>query len=99
VIPKGALDSEQLIAGTAPTSSLVEVHFDPHGLQFEQSAQLTLSYEHCMRPDNYTYRIVYAEDEFGGGTRVLEFPPSQDDKTLKKVEADIDHFSRYMIAY
>jgi hypothetical protein len=105
VIPKGALDGEQLIAGESPTSPLVEVSFQPHGLQFARSAQLTLSYEHCMRPNKSTYRIVYAEDEFGGGlralsgTRVLEFPPSKDDKTLKKVQADIDHFSRYMIAY
>jgi hypothetical protein len=99
VIPKGALESEQLIAGESPTSSLIEVYFQPHGLQFAKSAQLTLSYEHCMRPDNYTYRIVYAEGGVGGGTRVLEFPPSKDDKTLKEVEADIDHFSRYMIAY
>jgi hypothetical protein len=99
VVPKGALDREQLIAGEAPTSALVEVHLDPHGLQFAKSAQLTLSYDHCMRPDKYTYRIVYAEDDDGLGTKILEFPPSEDDKTLKKVEADIDHFSRYMIAY
>jgi hypothetical protein len=99
VIPKGALTSEQLIAGESPTSSLVEVYFQPHGLQFAHSSQLKLSYEHCMRPDNYTYRIVYAEDDFGGRPRVLEFPPSKDDKTLKEVKADIDHFSRYMIAY
>jgi hypothetical protein len=99
LIPKGALDHEQLIASQAPTSALVEVHFDPHGLQFAKSAQLTLNYDHCMRPDKYTYRIVYAEDAQGLVTHILEFPPSKDDKTLKEVEADINHFSRYMIAY
>ena len=94
VVPKGALDQEQLLVGTAPTSSLIQVRFGPHGLQFQVPAQLTLSYEQCMRPDKYTYRIVYVEEG-----RVLEFPPSSDDKTLKKVTAPIGHFSGYMIAY
>jgi hypothetical protein len=94
VVPKGALDREVLLVGSAPTSSRVEVKFGPHGLQFESSALLVLSYDHCMRPDNFTYRIVYVENG-----RVQEFPPSKDDKTLKKVAAKIDHFSGYMIAY
>lgn len=94
VVPKGALDREVLLVGSAPTSSRVEVKFGPHGLQFETSSLLVLSYEHCMRPDNFTYRIVYVENG-----RVQEFPPSKDDKALKKVAAKIDHFSGYMIAY
>ena len=94
VIPKGALDHEVLLTGVAPTSELIQVQFGPHGLQFQAPAQLTLSYEQCMRPDKFTYRIVYVEDR-----RVLEFPPSLDDKTLKKVTAPIEHFSGYMIAY
>jgi len=94
VVPKGALDHEVLLVGQAPTGSKIEVDFGPHGLQFLSSAKLTLSYEHCMRPDNFTYRVVYVESG-----RVLEFPPSSDNKTLKKVEAPIDHFSGYMIAY
>src|SRR5262249_37711701 len=94
VVPKGALDHEVLLQGTAPTSSLVQVQFGPHGLQVLQAAQLTLSYQQCMRPDAFTYRIVYVEEG-----KVLEFPPSKDDKTLLSVTAPIGHFSGYMIAY
>jgi hypothetical protein len=94
VVPKDALDHEVLLTGVAPTSPLVQVQFGPHGLQFLTAAQLTLSYEQCTRPSNFTYRIVYVEEQ-----RVLEFPPSSDDKTLKKVTAPIGHFSGYMIAY
>ena len=96
VIPKGALASEQLIVAEAPMGSLVRVNLGPHGLRFSVSSQLTLSYAHCMRPDTYTYRIVYVDDS---GKTILEFPPSADDKTLKAVNAGIDHFSSYMVAY
>lgn len=92
--PKGVLDHEEVVSGEAPAGSEIEVTFSPHGLQFLKPAQLTLSYEQCMRPDRFTYRIVYVD-----GHVVLEFPPSSDDKTLKEVEAPIDHFSSYMIAY
>ena len=50
VIPEGALDQEVLISAEAPTSSLVDVNFQPHGLQFQKPAKLTLSYERCVRP-------------------------------------------------
>ena len=38
-IPKGALDHEELIVAEAPTSSLVDVRFSPHGLQFQKPVQ------------------------------------------------------------
>ncbi len=38
--------------------------------------------------------IAYLE-----ANRVLELPPSVDHKDSDEVEADIDHFSRYAIAY
>lgn len=50
VIPAGALAEEELITGTSPMGELVQVTFGPHGLQFQRSAQLTLSYDHCMAP-------------------------------------------------
>jgi hypothetical protein len=96
VIPKGALATEQLIVAEAPMGSLVRVTFQPHGLRFSVRSQLTLSYAHCMRPDSFTYRIAYVDDN---GKTILEFPPSADDKTLKAVNAGIDHFSSYVVAY
>jgi hypothetical protein len=95
VIPKGALDQEQLITMEAPTSSLVDVRFEPHGLQFERSAQLKLSYKGCVRPTSADLLVAYLDL----GNQVLELPPSLDLRADDEVEADIDHFSRYAIAY
>lgn len=95
VIPKGALSQEELIVAEAPTSSLVEVDFYPEGLKFAQSAKLTLSYKDCQVPTDLDLRLAYV----GWGLRILELPPSQDLKDLSEVTGDIDHFSRYAVAY
>ena len=95
VIPKGALTEEQLITMEAPTSSLVDVRFEPHGLVFERSAQLKLSYKGCVRPTSADLMVAYLDQ----GNRILELPPSLDLRADDEVEADIDHFSRYAVAY
>jgi hypothetical protein len=95
VIPKGALDHEELIVAEAPTSSLVDVSFAPEGLQFQTPAQLTLSYKGCVRPTSADLLLAY----LGQGNRILELPPSIDMRSDDEVEADIGHFSRYAIAY
>ena len=95
VIQKGALDHEELITAEAPTSSLVDVQFGPEGLQFLKPAQLTLSYKGCVRPTSAEFLIAY----LGQGNRILELLNSTDQKIDDKVEAGIDHFSRYAIAY
>jgi hypothetical protein len=94
-IPKGALDHEELIVAEAPTSSLVDVQFAPHGLQFLKSAELKLSYQGCVLPTDTDLMVAY----LGQGNKVLELPPSRDLKFDGTVEADIDHFSRYAIAW
>jgi hypothetical protein len=95
LIPKGALDHEELIVAEAPTSSLVDVRFAPEGIQFLKPAQLTLSYKGCVRPTSADLFVAYV----GQGNRILELPPSVDMKVDDEVEADIGHFSRYAIAY
>jgi hypothetical protein len=95
VIPKGALDQEELITAEAPTSSLVDVKFQPEGLQFSRAAQLKLSYVGCVRPTSADLFVVY----LGQGNKVVELLPSRDQKVADDVEADIGHFSRYAIAY
>jgi hypothetical protein len=95
VIPKGALDHEVLITAEAPTTSLVNVQFGPEGLQFLEPAQLTLSYKGCVRPTSAEFLIAY----LGQGNRILELLNSTDQKVDDKVEAGIDHFSRYAVAY
>jgi len=95
VVPAGALEEETLITAEAPTSSLVDVQLQPHGLQFQKPAKLTLSYERCVRPTITDFLVVY----LGQGNQLLETPPSVDDKSGKDVTADIDHFSRYAVAW
>jgi len=95
VIPKGALDHEELISGVAPTSSLVDVEFEPSGLQFQRPVLLRLSYQGCVRPTIPQLLVVY----LGQNNKLLELPPSRDMKLDGDVEADIGHFSRYAIAW
>jgi hypothetical protein len=95
VIPRGALAEEQLIKGEALTSSLVDVEFSPGGLTFAKPAELTLSYKSCDVPATIDLLLAYV----GWGNRILEFPPSQDLKSLSEVVGEIDHFSRYAVAY
>jgi hypothetical protein len=95
VIPKGALDREELIVAEAPMTSLVDIRFAPEGLQFLTPAQLTLSYKGCFRPTQSDFLVAY----LGQGREILELPPSVDDRTDDEVEADIGHFSRYAIAW
>jgi hypothetical protein len=71
------------------------VQFGPEGLQFRTPAQLTLSYKGCVRPTSAEFLIAY----LGQGNRILELLNSTDQKVDDKVEAGIDHFSRYAIAY
>jgi hypothetical protein len=95
VIPRGALDEERLIVGEAPTSSLVDVEFQPEGLQFQRAATLTLSYKGCERPDGVDLSLAY----IGFGNRILELPPSEDRRSELEVSGEIHHFSRYAVAF
>ena len=95
IIPRGALPQEELIVAEAPTSSLVDVDFYPEGLRFAKSAKLILSYKECLVPLGLDLRLAYV----GWGLRILELPPSEDLKDSSEVTGDIDHFSRYAVAY
>lgn len=95
VIPAGALKQPTLVYGVAPMGILVNVIFGTHGLQFAKPATLSLSYSHCQNVPSGKFRIVYVN----GQLQILETPPSTDIRNQKRVEAKIDHFSSYMIAY
>jgi hypothetical protein len=94
VIPRGALTEEQVILGKAPTSSLVDVEFEPEGLQFQRPAELTLSYKGCAVPAG-DLLVAY----LGTGNRILELPVSYDYRSYSEVTGVIHHFSRYAVAY
>ena len=95
VIPRGALSQPELIVGEAPTSSLVDIEFQPEGLVFQRPARLILSYHGCDVPPGIDLRVAY----LGFGNRILEWPASEDNRTLREVIGEINHFSRYAVAY
>jgi hypothetical protein len=94
VIPRGALTEETLISGEARTSSMVDVEFEPEGLQFQRPALLTLSYKGCDVP-----RLDLLVAYLGVGNKILEFPTSKDYRSYSEVTGEINHFSRYAVAY
>ena len=77
------------VFGRRPWSS-----FAPHGLQFARSARLTLSYKGCVRPTSSDLMVAYIQ-----GNQILELPPSLDRKADDAVDAEIDLFSRYAVAW
>jgi hypothetical protein len=95
VIPRGALSEEKLIVAAARTSSLVDVQFEPEGLQFQVPATLTLSYKGCDVPAGIDLKVAY----LSVGNQIAELPPSEDYRSYSEVIGEIRHFSRYAVAY
>jgi hypothetical protein len=94
-IPRGALKQRTVITAEVPAGRAVTVRFSPHGLQFKKSPTLTLSYAHCKSLPLLPKRIVYTNELL----QILENLLSLDMPRQKKVKADIDHFSRYAVAF
>ena len=76
-------------------SMLVEAKFSPHALVFQVKPVLTLSYQHCIRPNWIAERVAYVDES----ENILEYPQSRDRTTLGLVDAWLDHFSGYTIAF
>jgi hypothetical protein len=96
VIPRGALRRPVLIRAVAPTDNVNRVTFEPHGLEFERSARLTMSYENCgglgvLLPR----RIVYLD----GRLNILEVLESVTSLREREVSARLEHFSDYALAW
>lgn len=92
-IPRNALRKPTVITAERPTGEVASVRFSPHGLQFERTATLTMDYSHCSY--SKTNRMAYTDEDLN----ILEYPSSTDDRRNEQVEARIDHFSRYAVAY
>ena len=96
VVPPGALDSTVVISGVAVADSVVSVQFAPEGLTFSVPARLTLSYAACpLIPSLLPKRVVYTTDVL----ELLQLLLSSDDLLHRQVSADLDHFSRYAVAW
>lgn len=93
-IPPGALVDPVVITAEELVSTEVQTRFSPHGLQFSQPVQLTIDHSRCKLPPFLTERIVYTDDSLN----VLEWlEPIVDQKN--GVQTEIDHFSRYAVAF
>lgn len=93
VIPRNALKQNTVITAERPSDDVASVRFSPHGLKFARSAVLTLDYSHCSY--SAPNRAAYTDELLN----ILEYPNSIDDRRNERVISDIDHFSRYAVAY
>jgi hypothetical protein len=93
-IPSRALSGYTVVTAEAPVSEAVEATFSPHGLAFERQVLLSLSYAHCNRPASLQESIVYVLDG-----EIVDWLPSADRDEDATVDAWIDHFSGYHVAF
>ncbi|HWA57324.1 MAG TPA: hypothetical protein VG692_08725 [Gemmatimonadales bacterium] len=95
-IPAGALDHNVLITAEAPSDYVASVRFQPEGLHFARKATLTLDYSDCpLGRLNLLKRVAYTTDNLN----ILSFLLSRDDLLRMRVSADLEHFSRYAVAW
>lgn len=96
-IPAGALSQTKTIVMQQVADTVNSVRFAPHGLQFAQSATLTMGYSNCLLAlqTPKPVRILYVTETL----QQIEAPLSVDNQVTNKVSAEIDHFSRYAIAW
>lgn len=96
VIPRGALRRETLITAEILSDNASSVRFTPAGLTFAKSATVTLSYAHCQGVTALLpKRVAYTTDLLA----ILKYLDSRDDARRKRVSANLDHFSRYAVAW
>lgn len=96
VIPPGALDHNVTITATAPSADVNSIEFSPHGLEFDQSAWLTMSYANCnLLGRLLPKRIAYTD----GGLNILYYLLSFDFLWTRTVTGKVDHFSRYAVSW
>lgn len=95
-IPAGALGRDVTITAEAPSDDVNTVVLSPHGLEFERSAWLTMSYANCnlvawLLPK----RIAYTDNLLN----VLYYLLSLDNLWTRQVTGKVDHFSRYAVSW
>lgn len=94
VIPRGALSHDVRITAEQIRGDVNSVRFSPEGLTFAKPAKLTLNYSNCEE-SRTPKKVVYTDEAL----KILEVIRSRDSRRSEEVIGDIDHFSRYAIAY
>ena len=96
VIPPGALLLPVTITAEAPSDAVASVRFQPEGLRFQRSATLTLDYSNCPAGRLQILKhVAYTTD----GLDILSLLLSRDNLLAMRVSADLQHFSRYAVAW
>jgi hypothetical protein len=96
VIPAGALRAPVTITAEAPSDAVASVRFQPEGLHFNRPARLTLDYSNCPAGRlRLLKRVAYTTDALS----ILSYLLSQDDPLRMRVSANLEHFSRYAVAW
>jgi hypothetical protein len=93
-IPSGALTTSVKITAEQVRGTTNSLRFSPEGLQFQKPAVLTMNYDNCALV-LVQKKIVYTDEQL----KVLQVFKSLDLFRAKVVSAQIDHFSRYAVAY
>jgi len=95
-IPGGALTEWVSITAVAPSDTMNRIQFQPEGLVFQTSVDLTMSYANCnLQSSAQPTQIAYTNDSLV----ILEYMPSTDDVTGKKVTGELTHFSEYAASW
>jgi hypothetical protein len=95
-VPRGALPWDAVITVETPTSLEVGIQLSPSGIGFAEKLILEIDYTHCTVSDTLPpLRGAWVSDSGA----VLEFPPSVDDRANGVLRVELDHFSKYAVAY
>ena len=95
-VPAGALSQSVQISGEQLPDTVNSVRFAPEGLQFARPAALSMTYANCSLLGRLLpKRIAYTTDNL----RILSYLLSLDNLFSKQVTGQVNHFSRYAVAW
>ncbi len=95
-IPGGALTRWVSITAVVPSDTVNRIQFQPEGVAFNKSVLLTMSYTNCnVNASTQPKQIAYTSDSLA----ILEYVPSVDDATGRKVAGELTHFSEYALSW
>jgi hypothetical protein len=95
-IPAGALTQSVQITGEQLSDTVNSVRFSPQGLQFAKPASLSMPYANCSLLGRLLPKqIAYTTDNL----QILTYLLSIDNLFSKTVTGQVNHFSRYAVAW
>ena len=95
-VPAGALSQSVQLTGEQLSDTVNSVRFSPSGLQFAKPATLSMPYANC----NLLGRILPKEIAYTtDNLQILTYLLSLDNLFSKTVTGQVNHFSRYAVAW